>query len=68
MYVGVLMVILGHFLWFGYWGMLGYALIVFVAFTLFVMFYEEPHLKSTFGGAYLNYMKQVPRWLPRIWK
>ena len=68
MYVGVLMVILGHFLWFGYWGMLGYAFVVYLAFTLFVMFYEEPHLKSTFGEAYINYMKQVPRWLPRIWK
>ena len=68
MYDGVLLVILGHFLWFGYWMMLGYALVVLAAFTLFVMFYEEPHLKSTFGEAYLNYMDNVPRWLPRIWK
>jgi len=68
MYVGVLMVILGHFLWFGYWWMLGYAFVVYLAFTLFVMFYEEPHLQSTFGEAYINYMKRVPRWLPRIRK
>ena len=66
MYVGVLVVILGHFLWFGFWWMLGYALIVFIAFTLFVMFYEEPHLKSTFGEAYLHYMRAVPRWLPKF--
>jgi protein-S-isoprenylcysteine O-methyltransferase Ste14 len=66
MYVGVLMVILGHFLWFGYWGILGYAVVVFIAFTLFVVLYEEPHLKSTFGETYIRYMKTVPRWLPRI--
>ncbi|MBI3168288.1 MAG: isoprenylcysteine carboxylmethyltransferase family protein [Chloroflexi bacterium] len=66
MYDGVLLVILGHFLWFGYWEILVYACVVFSAFTLFVMFYEEPKLKSKFGEAYENYLKDVPRWLPRF--
>ena len=64
MYAGVLMAVIGHFLWFGYWWILAYAVALFVIFTLFVMFYEEPHLKSVFGDAYIAYQKEVPRWLP----
>lgn len=54
MYVGVLMVILGHFLWFKTIWMIGYAAVIFLAFHLFVTLYEEPHLKKTFGAAYEN--------------
>lgn len=66
MYVGVLLVIFGHFLWFGYWSILAYAAVVFTAFSTFVVFYEEPHLRRTFGTAYEGYCKQVPRWIPRF--
>jgi len=66
MYVGVLFVILGHFLWFGYWSLLVYAALVFLAFSSFVIFYEEPNLKQRFGAAYEEYLKQVPRWIPRF--
>jgi protein-S-isoprenylcysteine O-methyltransferase Ste14 len=66
MYVGVLATILGHFLWFGYWNLLIYAIVVFVAFHTFVTYYEEPHLKKRFGAAYENYLKRVPRWIPRV--
>lgn len=66
MYVGVLATILGHFLWFGYWNLLIYAIVVFVAFHTFVAYYEEPHLKKRFGAAYENYLKRVPRWIPRF--
>lgn len=66
MYVGVLLVIFGHFLWFGYWFILAYAAVVFTAFSTFVIFYEEPHLRKTFGSAYEGYCKQVPRWIPRF--
>ena len=66
MYIGVLAVILGHFLWFGYWYLLIYAVVVFLAFNAFVMFYEEPTLKRTFGASYEEYLKRVPRWIPRI--
>lgn len=68
MYVGVLAIIIGHFLWFGYWNLLAYALIVFFAFYSFVTFYEEPALKKKFGAAYEDYLKQVPGWIPRISK
>lgn len=66
MYVGVLAAILGHFLWFGYWNLLLYAGIVFLAFHAFVTYYEEPNLKKRFGAAYEDYLKRVPRWIPRV--
>lgn len=66
MYVAVLAIIMGHFLWFGYWNLLIYAAIVFLAFHAFVTYYEEPTLKRKFGPAYEAYMKDVPRWIPRL--
>jgi len=66
MYVGVLLVIIGHFLRFGFWNLLIYAVLVFVGFSAFVVFYEEPTLKRNFGAAYEEYLKRVPRWIPRI--
>lgn len=66
MYDGVMLVILGHFLWFGNWSLSIYAVIVFAAFHLFVTLYEEPHLRKTFGKAYEDYCKRVPRWIPAI--
>jgi len=66
MYVGVLLVIIGHFLWFGYWNLLIYAIVVFFGFHTFVTYYEEPTLKRKFGAAYEEYRKRVPRWIPRF--
>lgn len=66
MYVGVLLVIIGHFLWFGFWNLLIYAVLVFLAFNAFVIFYEEPNLRQRFGAAYEEYRKRVPRWIPRF--
>jgi protein-S-isoprenylcysteine O-methyltransferase Ste14 len=66
MYVSVLAIILGHFLWFGYWNLLIYAIIVFVAFHTFVTYYEEPMLRNKFGKPYEDYLERVPRWIPRL--
>lgn len=63
MYVGVLGLIVGHFLWFGFWGLLIYAVAVFLAFNTFVTYYEEPTLRKKFGVAYDEYCHRVPRWL-----
>ena len=68
MYVGVLAVIDGHILWFGYWSLLIYAFVSFTAFHLFVTLYEEPNLKRRFGASYEEYLKKVPRWIPRVGK
>ena len=65
-YTGILAILAGYFLWFGYWGLLIYGMIVFLAFSVFVMYYEEPTLKRKFGPAYEEYCRRVPRWFPRF--
>jgi len=45
--------------------LLWYALGVGTVFHLFVLLYEEPHLKRVFGGEYEDYCVRVNRWLPR---
>ena len=66
MYVAIVAIVMGHFLWFGYWNLLIYAVIVFIAFHTFVTYYEEPTLRRKFGAAYEDYLKKVPRWIPRF--
>lgn len=66
MYVGVALILIGHFLWFGFWSLLIYAVVVLIAFNTFVTFYEEPNLKKRFGTGYEEYCKRVPRWIPRL--
>jgi protein-S-isoprenylcysteine O-methyltransferase Ste14 len=65
-YVGVVLLFLGHFLWFGYWSLLLYTVLSFIGVHLFVIFYEEPKLKATFGALYEKYLDTVPRWIPRF--
>ena len=65
-YVGVLLIFLGHFLWFGYWALLIYTVFAFIGVHFFVVLYEEPTLKRKFGAAYEDYLKRVPRWIPKI--
>jgi protein-S-isoprenylcysteine O-methyltransferase Ste14 len=62
MYVGVLLAIMGHFLWFGFWSLLIYTVVIFFAFNTFIAYYEEPTLRKKFGAAYEEYCKRVPRW------
>ena len=66
MYVGILWMLVGHFLWFGFWNLLIYGVVVFLAFYSFVTFYEEPTLKKKFGKAYEEYLQRVPGWVPRL--
>jgi len=66
MYVAILAILMGHFLWFGYWNLLTYAIVVFIGFNTFVAYYEEPTLKRKFGASYEDYLKRVPRWIPRF--
>jgi len=67
-YVGVLLIFLGHFLWFGYLALLTYTLIAFIGVHFFIILYEEPTLEKKFGPAYEDYLKRVPRWLPKLSK
>jgi hypothetical protein len=40
------------------------AVVVWLFFHLFVVFYEEPTLRQKFGESYEEYCKTVPRWIP----
>src|SRR6266498_1071763 len=64
MYVGIFLILLGHFLWFKSVWLLVYLVIAFLIVHLFVILYEEPTLKGKFGAAYEEYLKRVPRWIP----
>lgn len=39
---------------------------LFAAFHLFVVSYEEPHLRSRFGEEYEKYCREVGRWMPLV--
>jgi len=65
-YVGVLSIFLGHFLWFGYWALLIYTVFAFIGVHAFVVLYEEPTLNRKFGAEYEEYLKRVPRWIPKV--
>ena len=64
----------------GYFALLGYGLYqhspAIALFTLpwllcahiFVILYEEPHLRATFGATYEAYCRSVQRWLPGMRK
>ena len=65
MYLGALLILLGHVLWFQSFRMLIYIAALATAFQLFVVFYEEPVLRRKFGASYEEYCRRVPRWIPR---
>ena len=66
MYIGVLSVVLGQAIWFESVRLFGYAVLVFLLFSAFVLFYEEPALQRKFGDRYQRYCDRVPRWFPRL--
>jgi protein-S-isoprenylcysteine O-methyltransferase Ste14 len=66
MYVAVLGLILGQALIFQSAALVAYAAVIWLAFHIFVFFYEEPTLRHSFGDAYDSYCKAVPRWRPRL--
>ena len=65
MYVGVGAAIFGQALMFGSKELLLYGGLVWLAFHLFIYFYEEPTLRKTFGEEYDVFCREVPRWIPR---
>ena len=66
MYVGVLAAILGQALLFADARLLWLAAIVWLAFHIFVLAYEEPTLRGMFEDDYDRFCTNVPRWLPRL--
>lgn len=66
MYVAVVSLVLGQGLFFGSLSVLVYGASLWLIFTVFVMSYEEPTLRRSFGQAYTGYCAEVGRWLPRF--
>jgi len=66
MYVAVVSLILGQGLLFGSIRVLEYGIAVWGAFYLFVLIYEEPTLRKTYGPEYEQFCANVPRWIPRL--
>ena len=48
------------------WFLFVWATVLFVAFHLFVITYEEPTLHRMFGEDYETYLRHVGRWIPRL--
>jgi protein-S-isoprenylcysteine O-methyltransferase Ste14 len=66
-YLGALVILLGHIVWSGSALVVAYFLCYVIAFHILITVFEEPVLRDKFGAAYDEYFKQVPRWIPR-WK
>ena len=66
MYVAVVTIILGQVLLFASLPLLVYGALAWLATHIFVLAYEEPTLRSTYGAEYDAFTSAVPRWIPRL--
>ena len=64
MYIGAGMTLAGAALFYQSLSMLFYTGLFFLITHLFVVLYEEPTLRRTFGADYQAYCRRVGRWLP----
>jgi protein-S-isoprenylcysteine O-methyltransferase Ste14 len=66
MYLAVEMTILGQGLLLGNVTLVEYGALVWLLFHLFVLIYEEPTLRTSFGSEYESFCGAVPRWIQRF--
>ena len=66
MYIGAGLALAGAALFYQSWPLLGYTGLFFLVTHLFVLGYEEPTLRRTFGQEYEAYCRQVRRWWPHV--
>ena len=66
MYIGAGLALAGAALYYESGPLLGYAALFLLATHLFVVWYEEPTLRRTFGQEYEDYCHGVRRWWPRL--
>ena len=66
MITGVLTCLLGESCLFHSFPILAWALVFFLVNTTYFILSEEPGLEKRFGDEYLEYKKNVPRWIPRL--
>src|SRR5436190_3417542 len=65
MYIGAALALAGAALFYGSWALLWYCVGFALITHLFVVAYEEPTLRATFGDAYDRYCQRVHRWWPK---
>ena len=66
MYVAVVSIILGQALLLGDPHLITYAVFPWLVAHVFVLTYEEPTLRRSFGADYETYCAHVRRWIPRF--
>ena len=66
MYIGAGLTLASAAIFYVSFSVLVYAGIFFLATQLFVVWYEEPTLRRTFGQEYDAYCRQVGRWWPSV--
>jgi protein-S-isoprenylcysteine O-methyltransferase Ste14 len=66
MYLAGLCIIFGQALVLGDWRLVVYGVVIWLCSHLFILGYEEPTLRRTYGAEYANYCADIPRWLPRL--
>jgi protein-S-isoprenylcysteine O-methyltransferase Ste14 len=65
-FVAVVAIILGQAVLLGDWRLVVYGALLWLAFHVQVVAYEEPVLAQAFGKEYEAFRAAVPRWIPRI--
>jgi protein-S-isoprenylcysteine O-methyltransferase Ste14 len=65
-YVAVAAVIFRQAVLFGDWRLFAYGAVFCLVCHLFVVGYEEPTLRKSFGAEYEAFRINVPRWIPRL--
>jgi protein-S-isoprenylcysteine O-methyltransferase Ste14 len=63
---GVVAILLGEAAAVSSGWLLLWAAVFFTMLTTSIQVWEEPHLTKRFGEDYVNYRRNVPRWIPRI--
>lgn len=66
MYIGAVVALAGASLFYESVPILIYTILFFLAMHLFVLWYEEPTLRTSFPNDYEAYCRRVRRWLPGI--
>jgi protein-S-isoprenylcysteine O-methyltransferase Ste14 len=66
MITGAFFVLIGEALVFQSWLIAGWFIVFWLANLIYIPFVEEVELKERFGEPYLDYVSQVPRWIPRL--
>ena len=65
-YVALIAVILGQAVLLSECRLILYSALFWLACRVFVVMYEEPTLKRTFGAEYEAFRANVLRWIPRL--